>query len=169
MGERPSSLQFAGVIVALVGVVLASRELRGGQTVAAAGVGLAVFAALGFGLFFVAIDQAADRDLLWALLIGRLASTTLLAVAALVRRPSFALSRNDVGTLVAIGVLDVSANGLFAASASVGLVSLASVLSSLYPVVTIVLARVLLGERLLGFQRVGAGVALAGVALISAG
>ncbi|HEX8067009.1 MAG TPA: DMT family transporter [Thermoleophilaceae bacterium] len=169
-GERPSAIQFAGVAIAVVGVAVASYEPRGRSRAApAAGVGLALVAALGFGTFFVAIDEAADRDLLWALTISRATSTGILLAAALAMRPRLAVGRGDLRALVAIGLLDVSANALFAAGTQLGLVSIVSVLGSLYPVMTIVLARLVLGERLRAAQRTGAVGALAGVALISAG
>jgi drug/metabolite transporter (DMT)-like permease len=177
-GERPSAIQFAGLALAVVGVAVASFETsatpaaegeRRVRPPAATGVGLALVAALGFGLFFVFIDKAANDDLLWALLIGRITSSSLLAGVALFARPSMDMSRGDVRDLLAIGFLDVSANALFAAGSTLGLVSVVAVLGSLYPVMTILLARIVLGERLRPSQRGGAGAALAGVALISAG
>jgi uncharacterized membrane protein len=72
-------------------------------------------------------------------------------------------------TLAIVGVLDILANGFFALAATKGLVSVVAVLASLYPVITVVLARLILGERLRAVQRVGAALALTGAALISAG
>jgi drug/metabolite transporter (DMT)-like permease len=170
IGERPSALQFCGVAVAVAGVAVASYEPGAERRkVAATGVGLALVAALGFGSFFVFMDEAANRDLLWALLFNRMTSTTMLGMALLLARPSLRMSSNDVRALVLIGLLDVSANGLFAAGTTLGLVSVVAVLGSLYPLTTIVLARIFLGERLRPSQRTGAIGALAGVALISAG
>ena len=182
-GERPSALQFAGVLVAIVGVAVASYEPpdepppaerataggRGRRPRASAGVGLALLAALGFGFFFVALDEASDRDLLWALFLSRTVSTSLLVGAALAVRPRFDMTAADVRDVVAVGLLDIGANALFAAGTTLGLVSIVSVLGSLYPVTTLLLARFLLGERLHRTQRGGAIGALAGVALISAG
>jgi drug/metabolite transporter (DMT)-like permease len=72
-------------------------------------------------------------------------------------------------TLAIVGVLDIAANGFFAVASTKGLVSVVAVVSSLYPVTTVVLARVVLGERLRAVQRLGALAALLGVALVSAG
>ena len=169
-GERPGALQLAGVAVAVAGVAATSYEP--GATVrkaATAGVGLALVAALGFGLFFVALDRAADRDLLWTLLIGRMTSSSVLGAGVLFARPSFRMTDRDLRAVMLVGLLDVSANGLYAAGTSIGLVSVVAVLGSLYPVTTVVLARVFLGERLRPSQRAGAVAALTGVALISAG
>ena len=169
-GERPSVAQGAGIALAIAGVVLASRETPAeGQRARATGVGLALVAAAGFGFFFVGMDAGAESDLLWALLATRGASVACLIVAVAALRPGFAGTRASAGALLAIGVLDVGANGLFAVAASEGLISVAAVLASLYPVITVLLARAVLGERVQQAQRAGIVAAMAGVALISAG
>jgi drug/metabolite transporter (DMT)-like permease len=84
-------------------------------------------------------------------------------------RPRLALSRADFGALFAVGVLDMGANALFAAATRQGLVSLVSVVASLYPVVVIALAHLVLRERTSPLQLAGAGLALGGVAIIVAG
>jgi drug/metabolite transporter (DMT)-like permease len=93
----------------------------------------------------------------------------MIALAALVARTSVRLSRRDAVYVSAVGIGDTLGNVLYAASASHGLVSVTSVLASLYPVVTVVLARVVLGERVDRVQDVGIVAVLAGVVLISAG
>jgi drug/metabolite transporter (DMT)-like permease len=170
-GDRPGALQAIGIVLALTGVALASREEREGEGGArvATGVGLALLSAVGFGCFFVGLDAGSEDDLWWALLFVRGASFTALVLTALVLRPPLRLERDDASALVAIGVLDVSANALFAAAANEGLVSLVAVLGSLYPVVTILLARVVLDERVQRLQQVGVVTVLCGVALIAAG
>ena len=159
------------MVVALTGVVLASREPQEGGKGArlATGVGFALLSALGFGCFFVGLDAGSEDDLWWALLFVRGASLSALVVAALALRPPLTLRRADLGALVAIGVLDVTANGLFAAAANEGLVSVVAVVGSLYPVVTILLARMVLDERVQRIQQVGVAAALCGVAFIAAG
>ena len=182
-GERPGALQLAGIAVAIAGVVLVSWEpserdepvVRDpGETRparrAATGVGLALVAAIGFGFFFVGLDEASDRDLLWALVLTRSISTGGLVLGALLLRPpGLRLSGVDARDVALVGILDVAANALFAAGTTLGLVSVVSVLGSLYPVTTIILARFILHERLRPAQRGGAATALVGVALISAG
>ena len=167
-GDHPSTVQAAGVAVAIVGVVLASRE-AGEHGSMSRGAGWALLSAVGFGSFFLAMDKASDSDVLWAVCVNRAVSTALLAMALLVTRPTLGLRLRDMRTLAVVGVLDILANGFFAVAATKGLVSVVSVLASLYPVVTVVLARVVLHERLRLVQRAGAALALAGVALISAG
>lgn len=178
-GERPGALQLVGIAVAIVGVAVASYEPPGaplrepgaatGGSGRSAGVGFALVAAVGFGVFFVGLDQGTDHDLVWTLVLGRTFSTGILVVTALAMRPSFEMTGRDFNAILAVGLLDIGANALFAAGSSVGLVSVVAVVGSLYPVTTLILARFLLGERLHRVQRGGAAVALAGVALISAG
>ena len=176
-GERPSAPQVAGAALALAGVVLASREgVEAGEAVEAgaggrmaAGTGLALVAALGFGCFFIAIDAASEEDVLWAILVNRIAGVSLLAAVALAVRPGLAAGREHLAGLIAVGVLDISANTLFAAASQEGLLSLVGIAGSLYPVVTVVLARVVLHERIARAQRAGVAATLVGVALITAG
>ena len=173
-GERPSALQAAGVGLALVGVALASREpveeALGGSRLAA-GFGFAVLAALGFGFFFVAVDAASDggASVLWVTVLLRSASSAVVLAAALALRPRLPREPATLAVLLAVGALDMSANVLFAAASTRGLVSVVSVLASLYPVVVVLLARTVLKERIARAQLAGVVLALAGVALISAG
>jgi drug/metabolite transporter (DMT)-like permease len=171
-GERPSALQGFGVAVAIVGVILASREAgeeAKGSRAVAEGAWLALVSAVGFGCFFLAIDRASEDDVLWAVCVNRAVSVSLLGLALLVIRPKVGLRPADMRTLANVGVLDIAANVFFAIGSTKGLLSVVAVLASLYPVVTVVLARVVLGERLHAVQRVGAALALAGVAMISGG
>jgi drug/metabolite transporter (DMT)-like permease len=169
-GDRPSVLQLSGIAVALAGVAAASYEPEtGGGRRLGSGVGLALLAALGFGLYFVPMHAAGQADALWSTLLFRVVSTSLMATACLVRRPPIVMRGADLGVVVLAGTLDMTGNLLFAVSASHGLVSVTSVLASLYPVVTIVLAHALLHERTAPSQRVGIVGTLAGVVLIAAG
>lgn len=172
-GERPAPAELLGLSLALGGVALASREPTGEGSAAgarvAAGAGLALLAALGIGWFFVAMDAASHADFLWAVLVNRITGVTLLLGAALAVRPPLAIGAADARALAAIGLLDMTANTLFAAASSEGLLSLVSVLGSLYPLVTVLMAYAVLGERIAAAQRTGVVAALAGVVLISAG
>jgi drug/metabolite transporter (DMT)-like permease len=167
-GQALGAVQWAGVALALAGVALAATETGGAERVRiAAGCGLALLAALAFGTFFVAMDEAADGGALWAAVVNRWASLTVLAIAlaALRRRPR--IPAGAAGPAAAVGVLDVGANALFATALAQGLGGIVSVLGSLYPVTTVVLAQVFLHERVRHLQRVGVTSALAGVALLS--
>ena len=168
-GDRPSPLQIGGIVLALAGVGLASREHQEGQRRVAAGVGLALLAAVGFGGYFVPMHAAGQADFWWASLIFRGTSFSLVALTALALRSSVRVSRSDAAFVAAVGIGDMLGNALFAASSSHGLVSVTSVLASLYPIVTVVLARLVLGERVDRSQEAGIVATLAGVVLISAG
>jgi len=175
-GERPSTLQIAGMAIALAGVILASREPveegapPGGRAPNHAAIGLALVAAAGFGTFFVGIDKAsATAEVPWVILVQRCASLLLLVIAALAVRPALPRDVPSIALLGMIGVLDLGANGLYALATTHGLLSVVSVLGSLYPAVTVVLARFVLAERIARIQEVGVVLALAGVIAISAG
>lgn len=168
-GERPGLVRIAGAALALAGVVLISREPGHSGGGRAAGVGLALVAALGFGLYFVGLDRAAEEGAAWAVLVARGTSSTLALVFAASVGAALVVRGRSLVTVLAVGMLDVGANVLFALSTSRGLVSVVAILASLYPVVTIALARLVLTERIGRGQWAGGAAALAGAALISAG
>ena len=167
-GDHASTWQWVGIAASLVGVFLASREPgRTGRV--AAGVGLALLAAIGFGGYFPPMHAAGNADFWWAALIFRMTSTAMILSVVAVRRPSLGMPAVEVPILALIGTGDMLGNLLFAAASTSGLVSITSVLASLYPIVTVVLARVILKERVARSQETGIVLTLAGVALISAG
>ena len=168
-GDRPSAWQLLGIAAALSGVFFASREPGRAGSRFAAGVGLALLAAVGFGGYFPAMHAAGDADFWWASLIFRMTSTSIVLATVAVRRPSLAIEPVQIPLLVLIGTGDMLGNLLFAAASSQGLISITSVLASLYPIVTIMLARLVLKERVARSQEAGIVLTLAGVALISAG
>ena len=170
-GEVPSALQAVGLAVGLAGIAAAVREssAEGTVEVPTGSVVLAAIAGLGFGVFFVGIDAAASHDALWATTATRAGGCAVIVAAALAFPRGVALSRPVLPALIVIGVLDATANGLFAVATTEGLLSLVSVAGSLYPVVTVLLARAVLGERLSRLQQSGVGLAIAGVVLIAAG
>jgi drug/metabolite transporter (DMT)-like permease len=170
-GERPSAAQGAGIALALAGVILASRDpgaVGRGRGVAA-GVGLALVAAVSFGLLLVALDAASEGDALWGTLAMRTTSFGVLAVTAAVLRANVSPHRADLPGLLAVGLLDTAGNALFALASTESLLSVAAVLAQVYPVVTVILARLILGERIARPQQVGFAGALVGVTLITAG
>ena len=169
-GERPAAIQLVGVVVAIAGVIMASRHRdETGARIHPRAVALALVAALTLGLLIVLLDDAGTRSPAWTVLMVRIAALCLLSVPILVRRPSFEMDRRQLTTLAAVGILDNGANLLFVLAAQRGLLSLIAVLASLYPVSTVLLARAVLHERLSRVQVVGVMIALTGVVLIAAG
>jgi drug/metabolite transporter (DMT)-like permease len=129
---------------------------------------LALLAAVCMGLVLVGYDATARYDPLWAMLAGRISSAAIFAVLFLALRPHVKVERSAVPFIVAVGILDTGANGLFALATTEGYLSLVAVLGSLYPVVTVLLAFGVLRERIAPHQMAGAAATLAGVALIAA-
>jgi drug/metabolite transporter (DMT)-like permease len=169
-GNQVSALQAVGFAAAIGGSVAASLELRPERRQIAAGVGWAVLAMLAFGAYYLPMHAASAQDWLWPAFLFRCTSVTLVWSIVLVRRAWPTGLRGHWLALVAIGLLDTGGNALYAAAAaSHGLLSVVSVLASLYPVVTVMLARALLGERVQRTQDVGIVLVLAGVVLITAG
>jgi len=167
-GDRPSLWQWSGMAAAIAGVFFAAREPGQGGKVAA-GVGLALLAAIGFGGYFPPMHAAGNADFWWAALVFRLTSTSVILVVVAVLRPSLRVAPLQVPLLALIGTGDMLGNLLFGAASTSGLVSVTSVLASLYPIVTVLLARIILKERVARSQEAGIVLTLAGVALISAG
>jgi drug/metabolite transporter (DMT)-like permease len=172
-GEDPSWLQGTGLPLALLGIVLASVERGSGrgrrEGRLAAGVGLALLGALGLGGFFLAFDEASEGSIWWAVLMQRATLVGLLVVPAIVFRDRVVPRRRDALPVIAMGLADVAALTLLAEATTRGLISVVSVIASLYPVTTVLLAQVVLRERVSGPQRFGVASALAGVGLVSAG
>jgi drug/metabolite transporter (DMT)-like permease len=169
-GDVPSGLQWLGIALVLTGIAVLSREPAGeGQRRLAAGAGLAVLAALGFGLFVVGLDAGADESATWAVVAARGASVSIAVLAALVLSTSLRPPTAVLPMLIGVGVFDTSANVFVAAATTQGAAGIVAVLSALYPVVTVVLAWIVLGERLGPVKRTGGVVALAGAACVAAG
>jgi drug/metabolite transporter (DMT)-like permease len=170
-GDRPSPAQAAGIVIAVVGMVLASGpELSGGRA-ARRPLLLAAVAGAGFGAVNVLLAHGARSSTVMSLLVMRVASVTLV-LALVVRGPARARVRPrpaDLPLLVGTGAGDIGANAMFAVASTRGLLSVVSVLSSLYPAVTVALARWVHAERLRPVQLAGVAAALVGVALIASG
>lgn len=168
-GDSVTGMQEAGFAVAIAGVVLTSWERRPGAGRVAAGIGFAVAAMLAFGGYFVLLHEASGQDFLWPALLFRIVSTSLVWIAVLSLGIRLAGTGSQLPALALIGLLDTGGNTLYAAASQRGLVSVVSVLASLYPVVTVLLARRRLRERVHRTQELGIVLALAGIVLVSAG
>jgi drug/metabolite transporter (DMT)-like permease len=173
-GERLSSVRLAGAVVAIVGVILVSRQ-RDGATKASApafSVALAVVAGVGFGGQFVALHAAAKGGPLWAALasvLTYLGAVSIAAVLAAAGGEAVIPPRSAIPGLVSLGLGQGAANAFFANATRHGQLGAVSVAASLYPAVTVLIARAVLGERVHRGQEVGILAALAGIIMIAAG
>lgn len=169
-GDVPGALQWLGIALVLSGIAILSREpSHRGSSRIAAGAGLAFLAALGFGLFVVGLDAGADESATWAVVAARAASVSVAIVTALALSTPLHPPRAVLPMLVGVGVFDTGANVFVAAATTHGAAGIVAVLSALYPVVTVVLAWLVLGERLSATKRAGGVVALSGAAFVAAG
>ena len=165
-GEKPNTMQLSGMSIALVGAVFASGpEIKAGMTIRP--LVYAVIAAFGFGGAVAFIAQGSSSSAIMTMTTMRFA-TFIVALFLFARfRTTGGFKKKDLPVLVGIGAADFIANLLLGVATTKGLVSLAVVLGSLYPIVTALLAFKILHERLHKIQYVGIGFAIAGVAVIS--
>lgn len=171
-GARPGPLAFAGMALALGGVVLIARREEGALKLTRKVLGLSAAAALGIGLMLALLQQGADAagtSGLGVVAAARAASVTVTIGALMFTRTVPRAAAGDLAPVAAIGIADTGANALFAVASEAGSDALVAVLGSLYPVTTVLLARGLLAERLSPRQAAGVALALGGAALISTG
>jgi len=172
-GDRPTSVQVVGMVVAILGVVLAARETAADEDAVRGrvpGVIYGIVAAVFLGLLVTFLNEAGKQSAPWAAFSLRLVSVPIFLVALVMtrawdRRPT----RRDAGAMIGVGVLDNLANVTFAYAGQTGLLALISVVGSLYPVTTVLLARSVLHERLTRSQWAGVAIAFTGVGLIATG
>ncbi|MCA0331476.1 MAG: DMT family transporter [Actinobacteria bacterium] len=182
LGERPGAAAYVGMALAAAAIVTVGLEPRAPtddavhQRVTPRALGIALIAGFCIGMFFVAISLAPESGGLWPVAWARGTSSAITLLIALVvwlrRRGSmFARGRSVVLLCVLAGALDVSANAIYllALNTPGALLSVVSVLGSLYPAATVLLARFVLAERLRPLQKVGMGLALAASALLALG
>jgi uncharacterized membrane protein len=179
-GERPTAGVYAGALLCLVAIVLASSAAPADAPAGPAGtptrpkrgraIVYGVVSGAAFGLFFLLIRNAGQSGELWPVAAGRIGELASLLITAAVLRRSL-LPGQTSGRLLMIaasaGVIDVIANVCYVAATRTGMFGLAVVLSSLYPGVTVLLARVVLGERLRWVQRAGLALAAIGILLVA--
>ncbi len=161
----PGTVQLLGFAIALVALWLISRPQSSGSR--PGGLGLALLAGLGFGVFFVALDQVSSGAVFWPLVVGRLAAVGVMLPLALARRKPVLPPGAPLGLLAMAGVLDATGNLFFLLATQTGRLDVAAVLGSLYPGVTALLAWLLAGEHLARPQVIGAAAALVAIVLIT--
>lgn len=162
----PGELQLAGFAIAVLGVWLLSRP--SGPLGRPQGIGLAVLSGLAIGAFLILLQQAGTTALYWPLVAARVASLTTMTSLALLNRGSGEFPRRGTLPVVALaGVMDAAGNAFFVLATQVGRLDVATVISSLYPASTIMLAALVLKERVTRLQVIGIIAALAAIALIA--
>jgi drug/metabolite transporter (DMT)-like permease len=162
----PHAVQIIGFVVALVSIWLIATQR--GAAEESQGLGLAVVAGIGFGGFLLFIKLAGSDAVFWPLVSARAASFLLMLAITVIRGGDWKHSRGSVSYMLLAGILDSGANALYVAAAQRGRLDVAAVLSSLYPASTVMLARLVLKERLSRQQRIGMAAALIAVSLIAA-
>jgi drug/metabolite transporter (DMT)-like permease len=161
----PRELQLFGFGLALTGIWLLSRpdQIEGRP----AGLGMAMLAGLGFAGFFLALDQVGESAVFWPLVASRVAACAAMLVFALATRRPLILPRSLLGVMALAGVLDVSGNLFFLLAIKSGRLDIATVLGSLYPAVTTILAWLVAKEQMAHHQMIGVAAAVMAIVLIT--
>ena len=169
LGERPGPLALAGIVVAVASVALISRhdDPAGKPQGHDRSLAIALASGVAIGAFFVCLARTGSSSGLWPLLIARAVSTVALAAAARVAKVPLVVPRAVVPVVVACGALDMLANALYLIAVREGPLGLVATLASLYPASTVLLARVVLGERLRPVQSIGLACAAAAIVMIT--
>ena len=167
-GDQPTVTDMAGIGVALLAVVLVSRPAQD-QGLGRGGLGLAVISGVGFGGYFLCMDQAASAgvETWWPIVASRSVAIILAVAAALALRRLGAVRREASRLMVGAGIADIGGNAFFLLANAQGSVGIAAVIASQYPAVTVVLARLVLGERLARIHVAGIALAFVGIVLIA--
>ena len=172
LGERPAATAVIGIVLALVAVVLVSRQTTGEDETShrftTKVAWLTIGSGVAFGLNFVLIHQAPVNSRLWPLLFSRMAATGLVVTAAAVTRNLQVPSGTPLRLALTAALLETCANVAMLLALHASLLSVASVLISLYPVATVILAIIVLRERVTRWQAVGMVLAGVSVAMIAA-
>lgn len=161
----PDALKLAGFAVALVSIWLLSRPEHFGHR--PEGLGLAVAAGVCFGSFFITLDQVSKASMFWPLIAGRAASITVMLLFVLVTRRAMPMRSSPWGLFLTAGVLDVLGNLVFLLAIQNGRLDVASVLASLYPAITALLARITIKENITRLQVAGVSAAMLAIILIT--
>lgn len=177
LGERPGVLAAAGIALGVVSIILVSRQTTdypsGRDRISARslppGVGTALISGVAIGFFFLSLAQTASAAGMWPLVASRTVSVLLFGSIATLARKPLAMPPRMVLLATVCGALDMLANALYLVAARQGPLSIVVTLSSLYPASTVLLARLVLQERLNLWQVSGVGCALAAVVLIVSG
>lgn len=176
LGERPVPLAIAGIGLGIGSIVLVGRQTVAGHDSherpsrrRSTGIGIALLSGVAFGFFFLALARTSPDAGLWPLVAARSVSVTFFGVLALVGKRSLRMPGRLAALVAFGGVMDMLANALYMVAAQQGPLSIVVTLSSLYPASTVLLARLILGERLNAWQITGVWCALAAVVLIVSG
>jgi drug/metabolite transporter (DMT)-like permease len=168
LGERPSLFAFAGIACALVAVVLVSLDAKTGRfSFKEPGVALAIASGVAIGALYVALGGAHGGTGFGRLVVTRVVSLVVLGAYVFARRSPLRAAPGTLRFIAPAGVLDMGANVLYVLAAHGGMLSIVAVVTSLYPVSTVLLARFALDERLSAVQWSGVACAICGVVLIA--
>ena len=163
----PTGVQLAGLLMGLCAI----WYLTGGERAALvhpSELGLPILAGLGFGFFFIFINQVSENSVFWPLIVARIVSIAMILIFIAARRYKIQVPRNSQLLIIVLaGIFDAAGNILFALASALGRLDIAATLTSLYPAGTVLLAWFILREHLIPRQWFGVAIALAALILIA--
>jgi len=163
LGERPTTRAMIGIVIAILAIILVSQT---GEERATTGVSIAIASGIAIGIFLVFLGRTGTSAGLWPLIAARSVSVSFFTIAGLVGRQKLMPRRESMLIVICGGAVDMIANILYLIAVRIGLLSIVATLTSLYPTSTIVLARIVLHERLRALQQVGVLCAAIAIVLI---
>jgi drug/metabolite transporter (DMT)-like permease len=177
LGERPAPLAVGGIVLGVVSIILVSQHTpapadpnrKVTRSRLPPGVGIALASGVAIGFFYLSLAQTRSAGGMWPILTARTVSVALFGIIALTTRQSVKMPRSTLLLTIFCGAIDMLANALYLLAAQQGPLSIVVTLSSLYPASTVLLARIVLRERLNLWQISGVACALAAVVLIVRG
>jgi drug/metabolite transporter (DMT)-like permease len=170
-GETPSIFQLIGILAAVIGTFLAVREKKKKEISnrLVSGIYYAIASAFGVGFYFIFMDAASEIDPYWASLVMRISYGLILLPIVIFTRTSLRGSRSHIFPIAAMGMIDSLAGFSFAVASTIGMLSIVSVISAIYPGVTVLLSVFILKEKIQNSQKLGILMIIFGIALISVG
>lgn len=169
LGERPETITWIGVAIALPAILLLSMERGDGKGAVLSSLRTGLIAGFGFGGFFILLSRTGDDSGLWPLVAARSASVPLLLAFTIIRRKPLVLEKGSRRATLGAGILDMVANVLYLLASRSGMLITAAVITALYPAPTVVLQRMVFKEKLGTMRIAGLVLSLAGIALIGLG
>ncbi|HYS54266.1 MAG TPA: DMT family transporter [Thermoanaerobaculia bacterium] len=163
LGERPATRAMLGIVIAIVAIILVSQT---GQERATTGVRIAIASGIAIGIFLVFLGRTGTSAGLWPLIAARVVSVSFFTIAGLIAREKPIPRRESMTMVISGGAVDMIANILYLIAVRTGLLSIVATLTSLYPTSTIILARIVLHERLRALQQIGVACAAVAIVLI---
>ncbi|MDH3731156.1 MAG: DMT family transporter [Acidimicrobiia bacterium] len=168
-GERPSFIVWLGVFLGVVAIWMVSRSNPGRGTAIGRGVTMGMLAGVGFGGLLIALSEVGEGAGIWPLAPARTAGFAVVAAVALASSQRIVPLRSSILPMAGAGAATILGNGSFILATQEGSLAVVSVVAAMFPVTTVILARMIWKEHFSRTRLIGLGIALVAVALVAVG